>query len=168
MAQAKKKTARKKTTTRRTPAVVEATPIDNLDPARVRAAIETLQEVVDTYQETIAGIPNDGEMPQELIAIAQFAQSGKGALSDLDKLFSVNAIRLRQGKGRFEDGALRVEFELVKGKKSPKWRDLAIENRQALCEANGDDFDPKAYEEQVKTNTKASADKHKPVIREVS
>lgn len=178
MAKVTKKTAKKKKTTRKKSPVKRAStvneevrgvaPLRILSPSRVQAAIETLQSVVDAYRDAICDVEDDGELSQDMISIAASAQHSKGVLNDIWDLFAVNALRLQQGAGQFQSGALKVEFDLTKGRRTVKWQALAVSNRRELCEATGTAFDDVAYVDQIKTNAKPSPDKFKPVIREDS
>lgn len=172
---AKKKTATKKKTARKkakraggAAEVVRAeTNGSVLDPSAIQAAAETLMAAVETYRDELSSMPEDGMVTQTHIAVARFAAFAKGAMGDMDEIFSATALRLRQ-TGSFEDGELRVDFELQKGKQSPKWKDEASKQAALVAGLKELDFDKAEYEKQVKAATPKSADKHKPVIRETS
>jgi hypothetical protein len=175
MAQAKKKTAAKRKTarkkaTKRAPAaeVIRAEPNGSLlDPDAIQAAAETLMQAVEVYRDELTELPENGELRQNHIAVARFAAFAKGAMGDMTEVFEANALRLRQ-TGSIEEGPLRVDYDLQKGKQSPKWKDEAAKQAAEVAKLKELDFDKAEYEKVVKAGTKKSADKYKPIIRETS
>jgi len=171
MAQKKtaKKTTRKAATKPRAAAaeVIRAEPNGSLlDPSAIQAAAETLMAAVDTYRTEMAALDESGGLvTQAHIEVARFASFAKGAMGDMEKIFDANALRMRKN-GEFEEGELRVDFDLQKGKRTPAWKDEAIKQAKALAGERGDDFNADQFAEGVLANTAPKDDKYKPIIRE--
>jgi hypothetical protein len=175
MAQAKKKSAKKKTTRKaatkpkaksKTAVVCEEQSL--LDPSVIQAAAETLMSAVDAYRTEMSALDERGGMvTQAQIEIARFAAFAKGAMGDMEKIFGANVLRMRNG-GEFEDGPLRVDFELQKGKRAPAWKDEAIRQARALANELGQVFNAEQFADGVLANTAPKDDKYKPVIRETT
>jgi len=138
-----------------------------INPILIQQAVETIMNAVDTYREELSNLPEDGEVRQSHIAVAHFAGMAKGALSDLEAVFSTNALRLKDS-GTFEPGDLLVAFELMKGRRSPRWKEEAVKQAKLYADFSGQNFNEAQYVELVSANTPKSADKHKPIIREAA
>jgi len=177
MAQAKKKTAtrkkiaKRKTATKTKAAAAEVIRVESnrslLDPSAIQAAAETLMEAVDTFREELSGLPEDGEVLQTHMEVARFAAFAKGAMGDMEKIFAANALRMR-ARGSFEEGPLRVDYDLQKGKRTPAWKDEAIEQARKLAEERGEKFNADQFADAVLQNTTPKDDKYKAMIREAN
>ena len=163
----KKKTVRKKVSKPKRVEAVEVRPVNVslLDPTTIRSAAETLMEAVDTFRTEMADLMDDGVISQTHIEVARFATFAKGAMGDIEKVFVANALRLKS-QGQVEEGPLRVDYDTQKGKRTPAWKDEAIKQAKTLAKLRGDTFSEDQFAEGVLANTKAGADKFKPVIRE--
>lgn len=137
-----------------------------LDPARVQAAIDTLRDVEASYVAECAKIPDGGEMPQDLVAIAAFADSASSSLDRVYKAFTAVAEKLRVTKGKFTPGRFQVFFALQEGKRSVAWKEEATKQAAEVARLSGDTFDAKAYQSNVLKLTPASPSTHKAEIRE--
>lgn len=167
----KKKVATRRKTVKKKPSeaeVVVVVPSSSiLDPNAIQSAAETLMDAVDTFRTELADLGEEGMISQTHIEVARFAAFAKGAMGDMEKVFAANALRLKS-QGSFEEGPLRVDFDTMKGKRTPAWKDEALKQAQMLAEERGESFDTNQFAEGVLANTQAKPDKFKPVIREAS
>jgi hypothetical protein len=163
-----KKTAKKARRTAVATAEVPREPSKGaLDPDVVRRATQVLVQAAQTYREVLRDLPDEGEMTQDMIAMAHVFNGAESALSDVSKSFAANALRLRAA-GSFAPGKLRVEFTLQKGKRSVAWKAEAVRQATFVAKLKGEEFNPKQYEELIHANTAPSPDTYKAVIRETA
>lgn len=120
----------------------------DLDPVRIRRAIETLYAAQAAYVDEVAQVRVSGMMPQRLIAMAHAAGQAQRVMSDIQSAFyeRVNAMRT---KGRFERGEFGVDFKLLVGRRSPQWKDEATLQARAVAELRGKKFNPGKYHKRV-------------------
>lgn len=134
-----------------------------IDPERVQAAVELLEATRAAYQEECAKLKPNGTMPQRLIALAHLADAASDSMSAIHKTFTAQALVMRS-KGKFEAGPCVVSFDLQPGRRTPAWKEIAIEKARALAQLKGKKFNEKGYVERVMDATEKSSDTYKAFI----
>jgi len=138
----------------------------SIDVTRVQAAIETLLAAEAHYVEECSKIPDSGVMPQELVAVAAFADSARSCLDRVYKAFAATSEKLRTSGGTFAPGRFQVFFEQQAGKRSVAWKEEATKRAEEAAKLQGKAFDAKQYQDQVLKLTPAGPPSYKAEIRE--
>lgn len=151
MAKRKAKKRATKRAQRRTPL---ATPKVEVLPARtpseVGQAIETLQQAAEHYREAAASVPDGGEMPFELIQVAEFATRAGTPIKDISAAFKTTVLRLERTDGTFEDrDEFIVAVKTTKGRVATAWKDEATRLAQELAALRGEEFNERQYHAEV-------------------
>jgi len=121
-----------------------------LDTLKVISAA-VVEEVV------ILGLDDNAVFSQELLGAALALDRMEKGAKKLSEALEAYAIAHFKSKKAFEPGRYAAVVELDKvGKKSPKWKDLAIAERKAHCEKLGIPFDAEAYEKMISDQTAPS------------
>ncbi len=117
--------------------------------------VETLVETVDSslvgVQEFIESIEEGVIFPQKLLEFGVILERLAASVSKTRKAFDAKALGHKDTEGSFEHGKVAITFPETL-RRSPKWKDEATDRARQLAEAEGEDFDPKAFVADIITN----------------
>ncbi len=105
---------------------------------------------------TVLAQEPDAEFGQELMRAVRVLDSTEKVAKKLTELIEAAAALHFRAKKPFSRGRYVATVELDKvGRKNPKWKDIAIIERTALCEKLGVPFEAETYEKDVLARTDA-------------
>jgi len=90
------------------------------------------------------------EFPQELLQAAFLLERIEKSAKKLTEVIEAAAVQHFKAGKSFQRGRYAATIELDKpGRKTPKWKEIAIKERTALCEKLSIPFDVEAYEKAI-------------------
>jgi hypothetical protein len=140
--------------------VAHARVLDAIDPERVQTAIEQIEAMRVAYENACAKLNPKSEMPQRIIATAHLAEAARETLAAIDKTFKATALKLR-AKGKFESGPCVVSFDTQSGRRTPAWKEIAIEKARTLAQLKGKKFNEKTFVARIVDATEPTPDTYK-------
>lgn len=126
------------------------------------AALGRLQEALDLVRntgESYIGLlesvhPKKDNVTQQqmesalvLDAIIEAAKHARGK-------FDVEALSHHGQRGSFETGRVAITFPLTAGRRSTKWKDVAVDKAQELAESIGADFGAENFDTEIKADAR--------------
>lgn len=122
---------------------------------------DALADVLDSYGDLVESINPKDNVTQEHLQAAYTLEQIIQWATTARKTFDSRMLAHHDKKGSFEAGQVAITFPETGGKRTPKWKQEAIDHARRLAEEQGDIFTDEVFIDKVMERTELGAVKNK-------